>query len=143
MATHHASIIAFDNAVHRQAVIDLWQTVFGYEAAHNAPEVVIDKKIETADGLFFVAVIRQRLVGTVMAGYDGHRGWIYAIAVHPHFRNRGIGSDLLTFVQHRLSLLGCLKINLQIMAGNQAVQRFYEANGYGLEQRISMGKKLY
>jgi ribosomal protein S18 acetylase RimI-like enzyme len=143
MATHQATIIAFDNAIHRQAVIDLWQAVFGYEAAHNAPEVVIDKKIDRPDGLFFVALDQQRIVGTIMAGYDGHRGWIYAIAVHPRFRKQGIGSDLLSFVQRRLASLGCLKVNLQIMADNQAVQRFYEANGYALEPRISMGKTLY
>lgn len=95
------------------------------------------------DGLFFVARVGQQVVGTAMADLDGHRGWIYAIAVHPQFRQQGIGSDLLSFVQRRLSRLGCLKINLQIMADNQAVQRFYEANGYGVEQRISMGKKLY
>ena len=117
--------------------------VFGYEAAHNSPEVVIDKKLQHKDSLFYIAQKEQKVVGTVMAGYDGHRGWIYSIAVHPEHRKQGIGSSLLLFVQGKLENLGCLKVNLQIMEGNEAVQSFYLANGYSVEKRVSMGKKLY
>ena len=133
----------FNNSKHRSQVIKLWQTVFRYEAAHNSPEVVIDKKLQNQDSLFFLALNGNEVVGTVMAGYDGHRGWIYSIAVHPDFQKQGIGSDLLLFTQGKLEALGCLKINLQIMEGNESVQRFYLANGYSVEQRVSMGKKLY
>lgn len=143
MANTHFQIIDFDNAIHREQVIDLWQNVFGYEAAHNSPEVVIDKKLENKDGLFFVALKEQKVIGTVMAGYDGHRGWIYSIAVHPEYRKQGIGSELLSHTQDKLEGLGCLKVNLQIMEGNEEVQKFYLANGFSVEQRISMGKKLY
>lgn len=136
-------IVEFDNSTHRKEVIDLWRIVFGYNAAHNLSEVVIDKKLQNKDGLFFIAQKERKTVGTVMAGYDGHRGWIYSIAVHPAHQKQGIGSDLLTFTQNRLENLGCLKVNLQILEGNEAVQRFYIANGYSVEQRISMGKKLY
>ena len=59
----------------------LWRNVFGYEADHNRPELAIDKKIATGDGLFFVAGNQHTVLGTVMAGYDGHRGWIYYVAV--------------------------------------------------------------
>jgi ribosomal protein S18 acetylase RimI-like enzyme len=100
-------------------------------------------KIKNKDGLFFVAEKNQYIIATVMAGYDGHRGWIYSIAVHPDYRKQGIGSDLLTFIQGKLTSLGCLKVNLQIMEGNEAVQKFYKANGFSVEQRVSMGKKLY
>ena len=138
-----SKIIEFNNVKHRKQVVDLWQTVFGYETTHNSPELVIDKKLQNNDGQFFVAQIEEKVVGTIMAGYDGHRGWIYSIAVHPEFQKQGIGSELLKFAQSKLESLGCLKINLQIMEGNEAVQRFYKANGYSVEQRISMGKKLY
>ena len=143
MKNNQTRLEEFENTKHRKQVIELWKTVFGYESAHNAPEVVIDKKLQNTDSLFFIAQKGDKVVGTVMAGYDGHRGWIYSIAVHPDCQRQGIGSDLLLHAQGKLENLGCLKINLQIMEGNEAVQGFYTANGYSVEQRISMGKKLY
>ena len=135
-------IITYDNLRHRDQVISLWRTVFGYEAKHNAPGLVIDKKLEFDDGLFFVAMHKNVLIGTVMAGYDGHRGWIYSIAVSPEYQKQGMGSKLLSMAEKKLSELGCMKINLQIMDGNEAVDQFYHSNGYKTEKRISMGKQL-
>ena len=136
-------IETYDNLKNRDQVISLWKEVFGYEADHNGPELVIDKKLEFGDGLFFIATTdSQSLIGTVMAGYDGHRGWIYSIAVSPNYRKQGIGSKLLSVAEEKLSKLGCMKINLQIMEGNEAVERFYLSNGYHTEKRISMGKLL-
>ena len=135
-------ITAFDTRLHYDQVISLWEDVFGYEADHNAPQLVIDKKLEIGDGLFFVALDNQTVVGTVMAGYDGHRGWIYSTAVSPIYQKQGLGSSLLAFAERKLSELGCMKINLQIMEGNEAVENFYLANGYHTEKRISMGKRL-
>lgn len=143
MKDDHLQIIGFDNSKHREDVIVLWQNVFGYEAAHNLPQVAIDKKLQNKDGLFFVAQKDKKLIGTVMAGYDGHRGWIYSISVHPEYRKQGIGSQLIAYTQRQLEDLGCLKVNLQILESNEAVQKFYLANGFSVEQRISMGKKLY
>ena len=139
----HVEITAFDNEKHREQVTAVWQSVFGYDAAHNRPELVIDQKLKVDDGLFFVALQENRVVGTAMAGYDGHRGWIYSVAVLPEYRKLGIGSALLSFAQEKLASRGCLKINLQVAEGNEAVQNFYLANGYEVEKRISMGKRLY
>lgn len=136
------AIDAYDDARHRDQVIALWREVFGYAAAHNAPGLVIDKKREVRDGLFFVATTGPAVIGTVMAGYDGHRGWIYSLAVSPSRQKQGVGSRLLAVAEARLAALGCMKINLQIMAGNDAVENFYLANGYLTEKRISMGKSL-
>lgn len=135
-------IVAFDNSAHRDQVVGLWERVFEYEAPHNAPSLVIDKKLAVADGLFFVAVIDGVVVGTIMAGYDGHRGWIYSMAVHPDYRNQSIASRLLSFAEGQLALHGCMKINLQILVDNDKVRAFYEANGYSVEERTSMGKRL-
>jgi len=132
----------FENPAYRTQVISLWEAVFGYEAPHNAPELVIDKKRAVSDGLFFVALDQDEVIGTVMAGYDGHRGWIYSIAVAAAQRQRGLGSALLVFAEKQLVERGCLKINLQIMEGNEAVEAFYRSNGYTTERRISMGKAL-
>jgi ribosomal protein S18 acetylase RimI-like enzyme len=135
-------ICAFDNASHREQVVALWKGVFGYAAPHNAPEVSIAKKLAVADGLFFVAADGLHVVGTVMAGYDGHRGWIYSLAVHPDKQKKGIGSALLRHAESALLALGCVKINLQVVEGNEAVLSFYAAHGYAAEKRISMGKRL-
>lgn len=136
------NIEIYDNARHREPVILLWQTVFGYEAPHNAPGRVIDKKLNVDDGLFFVALDDMAVIGTVMAGYDGHRGWIYAMAVMPEYRRQGVGSLLLAHAENALSARGCMKVNLQIVEGNETVAAFYCRSGYGTEKRISMGKRL-
>jgi ribosomal protein S18 acetylase RimI-like enzyme len=135
------TIIPYDDGVHRVQVTGLWQDVFGYPADYNAPGVVIDRKI-ACDDLLFVAAEGDAIVGTVMAGYDGHRGWIYCLAVRPDRRSRGLGSMLLAVAEQALAGQGCLKVNLQILDSNAEACRFYEANGYGVEARISMGKRL-
>lgn len=137
-----ATIKPFENAIHREQVIALWQAVFGYETAHNRPDLVIDKKTAIDDGLFFVAIADSKVVGTIMAGYDGHRGWIYSVAVHPEHRNQGIGSELVSHAEAALTAKGCMKINLQIMDGNESVAAFYASLGYSTEKRVSMGKRI-
>jgi ribosomal protein S18 acetylase RimI-like enzyme len=98
--------------------------------------------MKTQPELFFVAVDEGSLVGTAMSGFDGHRGWVYYVAVHPDYRRRGIGSALMKKVEGALTEMGCSKLNLQIRVGNAQVQSFYDSLGYSLEERISMGKKL-
>lgn len=140
--TYPFEILEYNNVKHRGQVVSLWKDTFGYDTARNDPEFVIDQKIAMLDGLFFVAAQKKGVVGTVMAGYDGHRGWIYAMAVHPGHLKKGIASLLLSHAERRLACLGCVKINLQILKGNADVQRFYRAHGYALEDRISMGKQI-
>ncbi|NWA66856.1 GNAT family acetyltransferase [Pseudomonas reactans] len=127
---------------HRAQVVTLWQQAFGYDTAHNVPTLAIDKKLAVNDGLFFVATDKKTVIGTVLAGYDGHRGWLYSVAVHADYRRHGLGSSLVRYAEQALTALGCMKINLQINGGNDAVVGFYEALGYGVEPRISMGKKI-
>ena len=136
------TLTLYDDSRHRDQVVTLWQNEFGYEADHNLPTLVIDKKRAVDDDLFFVAQANDKVVGTVMAGYDGHRGWIYSMAVSPKYRKQGLGSQLLSLAETKLSEIGCIKINLQIMEDNQAVENFYLSNGYHTEIRISMGKRL-
>ncbi|HZQ48353.1 MAG TPA: GNAT family acetyltransferase [Verrucomicrobiae bacterium] len=136
------AIKPFVNAAHRSQVAALWETVFGYEAAHNNPGLVIDKKLQVDDQLFFVAVADDAVVGTIMAGYDGHRGWIYSVAVSPAHRRRGIGRELVSHAERALISQGCVKINLQILEENGSVSAFYASLGYAIEKRVSMGKRI-
>ncbi|MEB0228311.1 GNAT family acetyltransferase [Pseudomonas sp. 10S4] len=135
-------IVEYADEHHRTAVINLWETAFGYETAHNTPSLVIDKKLAIADGLFFVALAAEVVVGTVLAGYDGHRGWLYSVAVHPAQRRQGLGARLVRHAEQALTARGCMKINLQIVSTNESVKGFYESLGYAVEPRISMGKKV-
>lgn len=136
------TITTYSDAAHRSQVVALWQAVFGYEAAHNNPSLVIDKKLAVDDQLFFVAIAGAVVVGTVMAGYDGHRGWIYSVAVSPSHRRQGVGSRLVSRAERVLTSKGAVKINLQIMEGNESVTGFYSSLGYSVEKRVSMGKRI-
>jgi len=134
------SITEYSDAKFRDQVIELWMTVFGYKTPHDTPGLAIDKKLAMHDGLFFVALADESVVGTVLAGYDGHRGWLYSVAVHPLHRKRGIGVALVRHAERALTERGCVKINLQIAGGNESVASFYESLGYVIEPRVSMGK---
>ena len=125
-----------------QAVIALWSLVLPDSAPHNDPATAIRRKRTVNDDLFFVAVVEERVVGTAMGGYDGHRGWIYSVAVHPDCRHQGIGSALLHSVEEALIQRGCPKVNLQVRASNTQVIAFYTSLGYAVEERVSLGKLL-
>src|SRR5437868_2388989 len=77
------------------AVVALWSAVFGYAAPHNQPAEIIRCKLREQRELFFVAVLEGRVVGTVLGGYDGHRGWVYSLAVDLSVRQQGIGTALM------------------------------------------------
>lgn len=124
----------------REQVVAIWNEIFPDSIGHNEPVGAIDRKLSVGDDLFFVAAEGETIVGTIMAGYDGHRGWLYSVAVDNTFRRRGIGSQLVRHAESALAKLGCPKINLQVRAGNASVTAFYESLGFQAEERISMGK---
>ena len=124
-------------------MVALWAKVFGYDAPHNDPLVSIERKVARDPDLFLVAVAGSRIVGTVMGGYDGHRGWIYSLAVDEDERHSGIGTALIGEMERKLKELGCLKMNLQVMPDNHGVVKFYRRLGFSVEDRVSMGKRLY
>jgi ribosomal protein S18 acetylase RimI-like enzyme len=125
------------------AVIALWNEVLPDSAPHNDPATAIRKKLAVERDLFFVAVVDETIVGTVMGGYDGHRGWVYAVAVSPRHRRQGIGTVLIRHLEVALVARGCLKINLQVRRSNTGVIPFYESLGYAVEEIVSMGKRMY
>lgn len=91
------------------------------------------------DDLIFVAEQDGWIVGGCMAGWDGHRGWLYAVAVLPEHRRTGVGSMLVLSAIRALKELGCIKVNLQVRASNTKTVAFYEALGFAVEERVSMG----
>ncbi len=126
--------------VDENAVIALWRDLLFDGSPHNDQQLSLERKLAVDDELLLVAELDNEIVGTAMGGYDGHRGWIYSVAVHPQHQRRRIGAALLTALEELLTAAGCVKINLQIRAGNDKVVAFYEALGFAVEPRISMGK---
>lgn len=84
----------------------------------------------------------ERVVGSVMAGYEGHRGWINYLAVDPEVRRQGLGRRLMDAAESRLLELGCPKINLQVRSSNAEVLAFYDRIGFGRDDVVSFGKRL-
>ena len=126
----------------QSAVIALWRLVFPNPAPHNDPLLDIQRKLTVQPECLLVADQDGSIVGTIMAGFDGHRGWVYYVAVHPEQRRQGIGQKLMSTAEQALERLGCNKINLQVRADNVSVLAFYRSLGYAVEERISLGKRL-
>ena len=122
----------------RASLIELWKTVFTDDPPHNEPSKVIEAKL-AVDDLIFLAENNNEIVGASMAGYDGHRGWLYAVAVLPEHRRSGTGSLLVKHTIQCLKECGCIKVNLQIRSTNTDVAAFYRSLGFKVEDRISMG----
>ena len=129
------------NPVDEEAVIKLWQRA-GLTRAWNNPHRDILRKLKVQSQWFLVAEQNQTIIASVMAGYDGHRGWINYLAVDPQFQGLGIGRKLTQHVEQQLLDFGCPKINLQIRRGNLDVIAFYESQGYIEDDVVSYGKRL-
>lgn len=125
-----------------EGVNSLWREVFPDGPPWDAADVAIPAKLAVQPELFIVALDGGQVVGSIIAGYDGHRGWIYMLAVSNSHRRRRIGSALVQEAQARLAAMGCQKINLQVRTSNAEVVEFYKKLGYTIEERISMGKRL-
>jgi ribosomal protein S18 acetylase RimI-like enzyme len=128
------------------AVVGLWRIVFPeYDdpaRPQRDPRAGVERKLAFGGGLFWLAERAGEVVGTVMAGYDGHRGWIYSLGVHPDARREGVARALLEIAEGALAAVGCPKVNLQVLAGNEAAQSFWRAAGYAQDDVVSFGKRL-
>ena len=127
---------------HFEGVKALWEEAFPDDSPWNRAEVAIPAKLKAQPELLLLALEGETVAGSVMAGYDGHRGWLYSVAVLEAFRGSGLGSRLIRVAEARLQDLGCVKINLQVRSTNSAVIAFYRSLGYDVEERVSMGKRV-
>ena len=127
--------------VDEEALVSLWN-MCKLTVPWNNPYKDIARKLKVQAELFLVGYLEDKLIASVMAGYDGHRGWINYFAVHPDFQGRGYGKQLMNNVENGLRELGCPKINLQIREGNDKVFSYYQKLGFVEEDRINMGKRI-
>lgn len=126
----------------RTAVIDLWSEALPDEPDHNVSSEMIDRKTRVQPELFLVAELDGAIVGAVMAGFDGVRGWLHRLAVRTSARRSGVGTELVRCAESALRAHGCPKVNLQVRATNAGVVEFYRALGYSIEDRVSVGRRL-
>ena len=148
MAIHVRSFTPGD----RTRVAQLWE-ICGLTRPWNDPYRDIDRKLDRDAELLLVgeAPAREaadgtttagRVVAAVMAGYDGHRGWINYLAVDPDHWGEGYGRAMMEAAETRLLALGCPKVNLQVRTDNSDAVAFYEALGYSVDPVVSMGRRL-
>ena len=124
------------------AVVRLWHAA-ELTRPWNDPYLDIARKLTVQPELFLVASTDEgRIVGTVMGGYDGHRGWLHYLASDPAHRREGIGRALVAEVERLMTAMGCPKIQLMVRPGNEAVLAFYDALGYERFDVSTTGKRL-
>ena len=122
-------------------VVEVW-TACGLVVPWNDPHKDIRRKLAVQADMFLVGCLGDRIIATVMAGYDGHRGWINYLAVHPKYQRSGDGRRMMDAAEARLRRLGCPKINLQVRGGNADAIVFYQKIGFKLDDVLSFGKRL-
>jgi ribosomal protein S18 acetylase RimI-like enzyme len=123
------------------AVLALWREC-DLVRPWNDPHKDIQRKLAVRPDLFLVGLVAGRLVGCVMAGYEGHRGWLNYLAVAPEYRRQGLARALVDEAERLLRAAGCPKINLQVRTTNAGVIEFYRRLGYVLDDVASLGKRL-
>lgn len=123
------------------AVIALWRAC-DLTRPWNDPHEDIARALIVQPHLFLVGVVEDEVMATLMAGYEGHRGWLNYLAVAPAFQRQGHGRALVEAAESGLAALGCPKINLQIRAANHDVIAFYRRLGFSVDDVVSMGKRL-
>ena len=123
------------------AVVGLWRAC-GLVRPQNDPRKDIRRKLRVNPEWFLVSEHRGRVVGTVMVGYEGHRGWINYLAVEPGLQRTGLGRMLMAEAERLLRAVGCPKINLQVRSNNASAVHFYRELGFSVDDVISLGKRL-
>ncbi len=124
-----------------EAVVALWEAC-ELTRPWNDPRKDIARKLTVQREWFLVAETDGAIVGSVMAGYDGHRGWVNYLAVAPDAAAAGLGRELMAEVERLLAAAGCPKINLQVRGTNEAALGFYERLGYTRDDVVSLGRRL-
>lgn len=128
-----------------EAVVELWRAA-GLTRPWNDPHRDIARKLTVQPEMFLVATEPlaegERVVGAVMAGFEGHRGWINYLAALPEARGLGIGRALVERVEAELLARGCPKVSLQVRSENEQAVEFYRHLGYQQDPVLSFGKRL-
>ena len=133
-------IIEFDEK-HREDVINLWK-ICDLTRPWNDPNKDIDRKLTDPTGKLFLLKKGDLILGSVMVGFDGHRGSVYYLSVHPDFQKKNLGKMLMEHSESYLLTLGCPKLNLMVRTSNLPVVEFYNRLGYQKDEVVVFSKRL-
>jgi ribosomal protein S18 acetylase RimI-like enzyme len=122
-------------------IIELWRKC-NLVKPWNNPGKDIARKLSVNPEMFLVGLIDSKPVATVMGRYEGHRGWIYYLAIDPAYQRQGFGRQIMEAVEEKILATGCPKINLMVRHDNPEAVKFYEKLGYSTDEVVSMGKRL-
>jgi len=126
---------------YQDAIVDLWRKC-NLTVPQNDSVEDIRRKLVFQPELFFVALFDGKVIGSIMVGYEGHRGWLNYMAVLPEHQRHGYGRKLVEKAVDELRRLGCLKVNLQVRRSNVSVVEFYKHLGFKDDDVVSLGKRL-
>ena len=129
------------NSQYQKALVDLWKKC-GLIVPSNDPVEDIKKKLEFQPQLLLIALVDERLIGSVMIGYEGHRGWLNYLAISPEHQRKGYGRKLVQKAISKLKEFGCLKVNVQVRKTNISAVGFYRHLGFKDDNVISLGLRL-
>ncbi len=124
-----------------EEVIKLWKKC-KLIVPWNDPFKDVNRKLSIKDNLFIIGEMNKHIIASAMAGYDGHRGYIYYLAVLPEYQKKGIGYSILSIIEKKLLKVGCTKINLFVRNTNIRVKAFYKMNDYEIQDSQIYGKRL-
>lgn len=123
------------------AVVNLWEQC-GLTRPWNNPQQDIARKLKVQPELFVVGEVDGQIIASAMAGYDGHRGSVYYLAVSPDYQGSGYGRKIMAWIGQALLEMGCPKLNVVVRSSNKNVLQFYDALGYVTDDVVSLGKRI-
>lgn len=128
-------------AADASSVVALWQAC-GLTRPWNDPLADFAQALAGTTSTVLIAGQGEALAGSVMVGFDGHRGWVYYLAVAPDRRRHGLGRKLMDAAETWLRTRGAPKIQLMVRDDNHAALGFYEALGLERQKVVTLGKFL-
>ncbi|TCM17138.1 acetyltransferase (GNAT) family protein [Novosphingobium sp. PhB165] len=129
-------------AADREAVVALWHAV-GLTRPWNDPDADFNLACRGETSAILLARDGEgELAGTVMVGFDGHRGWVYYLGVREEWRGQGVARALMAACEAWLIARGCPKVQLMVRGDNRAALGFYDAIGYAAQDVVTLGRRL-
>jgi ribosomal protein S18 acetylase RimI-like enzyme len=123
------------------AVVALWERC-GLTRPWNDPAADIALARRGANSTVLIGRDGSAIVATALVGHDGHRGWVYYVAVDPEHRGKGFGRAIMNAAEEWLRQAGIAKVQLMVRSDNTKVQAFYESIGYDEQERVIYAKWL-